>query len=99
MGSFITIDFGNGSSTLQILQLLQQDATLTNKEVAFKLHKSVATIHERIRRLKDQGYIKKVVAILDGKKLGCGLVAFSHVLLTDHTKETLDQFENTVTRQ
>jgi len=47
---------------------------------------------------RSPGYIKKVVAILDGKKLDRGLIAFSHVLLTDHTKETLDQFENAVTR-
>ncbi|WP_431209606.1 Lrp/AsnC family transcriptional regulator [Puia sp. P3] len=37
------------------------------------------------------------MAILDGRKLERGLIAFSHVLLTDHTKETLDQFEKTVT--
>jgi len=89
---------GLDPTDLQILRLLQQDASLTNKEIAFKLHKSVATIHERIRRLKEQGYIKKVVAILDGRKLERGLIAFSHVLLTDHTKETLDHFEKTVTR-
>jgi DNA-binding Lrp family transcriptional regulator len=88
---------GLDPTDLQILRLLQHDASLTNKEIAFKLHKSVATVHERIRRLKDQGYIKKVVAILDGRKLERGLIAFSHVLLTDHTKETLDQFEKTVT--
>ncbi|WP_431209605.1 Lrp/AsnC family transcriptional regulator [Puia sp. P3] len=50
---------GLDPTDLQILRLLQQDASLTNKEIAFKLHKSVATIHERIRRLKEQGYIKK----------------------------------------
>ena len=88
---------GLDSTDMQILRLVQQDASLTNKEIAFKLHKSVATIHERIRRLKEQGYIKKVVAILDGKKLDRALIAFSHVLLTDHTRETLDQFEKEVT--
>ena len=53
---------------LQILRLLQKDASLTNKEIAFELDKSVATIHERIRKLKEQGYIKKIVALLDRKK-------------------------------
>ena len=42
---------------LEILKLLQRDASLTNKEVSLMLHKSIATIHERIRRLKEQGYI------------------------------------------
>lgn len=83
---------------IEILRLLQRDASLTHKEIAFKLHKSVATIHERTRRLKERGYIRKVVAVLDGRKIGVGLVAFSHVLLNDHTKETLDRFEQDVTR-
>jgi Lrp/AsnC family transcriptional regulator, leucine-responsive regulatory protein len=54
-------------------------------EIAFELNKSVATIHERIRKLKEQGYIKKIVALLDRKKINKGLIAFSHVLLNDHT--------------
>ena len=39
---------------LKILGLLQKDASLTHKEIAFKLHKSVATIHDRTRRLKQE---------------------------------------------
>src|SRR5581483_5235486 len=83
---------------IEILRLLQRDASLTHKEIAFKLHKSVATVHERARRLKERGYIKKVVAVLDGKRLGVGLIAFSHVLLNEHTKETLDKFEHAVSK-
>ena len=83
---------------IEILEILQTDATKTHKEIAFKLHKSVATIHERARRLKEQGYIKKIVAVLDGKKVGTGLIAFSHVILREHTKETLDKFEREANR-
>lgn len=83
---------------LNILRILQKDATLTNKEIAFQLNKSVATVHDRIRRLKDQGYIKKVVAILDRKKINKGLIAFSQVLLNDHTANTLATFEKEVSK-
>ena len=38
-----------------ILRLLQRDAELTNKEIAYQLNKSVATVHERVRRLKVLG--------------------------------------------
>ncbi len=62
---------------IEILKLVQRDAELTNKEISFKLHKSIATIHERVRRLKRPGYIKRTVAILNGKKLNLGLTAFS----------------------
>ena len=81
---------------LKILSLLQQNASLTNKEIAFQLHKSVATIHDRTRRLKEEGYIRRVAAILDPKKIGKGLIAFSHVLLNDHTSATLTNFEREV---
>lgn len=83
---------------LEILRLLQHNAELTNKEISFKLHKSVAAIHERIRRLKEQGYIKRVVAILDKKKIDKGLIAFSHVLLKDHSAQTLSTFEKEVVK-
>ena len=83
---------------IEILKLLQKDGSLTNKELSYKLHKSIATIHERIRRLKDQGYIKRTVAILDKKKINKSLIAFSHVLLNDHTAETLTTFEREIVK-
>jgi Lrp/AsnC family leucine-responsive transcriptional regulator len=86
------------SIDLQILRLLQKDASLTNKEIAFELDKSVATVHERIRKLKEQGYIKKIVALLDRKKINKGLIAFSQVLLNDHTAKTLATFEKEVAK-
>jgi DNA-binding Lrp family transcriptional regulator len=57
---------------LKILDLPQKDASLTDKEIALKLHKSVATIHDRTRRLKREGYIQRIVAILDRKKMARG---------------------------
>ena len=86
------------SIDIEILRLLQKNAELTNREIAAQLYKSVATIHERVRRLKEQGFIKKVVAILDGKKINKGLVAFSHVLLHDHAADTLSGFEKEVVK-
>ncbi|MHA4809984.1 Lrp/AsnC family transcriptional regulator [Flavitalea flava] len=82
----------------EILKLLQKNALLTNKEISYKLHKSIATIHERIRRLKEQGYIQRVVAILDRKKINRSLIAFSQVLLNDHAASTLVQFEQEVAK-
>lgn len=82
----------------EILKILQIDASLTNKEIAYKLNKSIATVHERVRRLKEGGYIKAVVAILDRKKINRGLLAFSHVLLNEHTATSLKAFEEEVAK-
>jgi DNA-binding Lrp family transcriptional regulator len=81
---------------LSILRLLQQDAELSHKEIAHKVHKSAATITERVRRLKETGYIKRTVSILNRKKINRGLIAYSHVLLNDHTASTLKTFEEMV---
>ncbi|MFD2871690.1 Lrp/AsnC family transcriptional regulator [Mucilaginibacter ximonensis] len=86
------------ATDIAILKLLQIDASLTHKEISFQLRKSVATVHERTRRLKEQGYIKAVVAILDRKKIDRSLIAFSQVLLNDHSAETLGSFEREVSK-
>ncbi|WP_316799725.1 Lrp/AsnC family transcriptional regulator [Pedobacter frigidisoli] len=80
----------------EILRILQIDATNTHKQLSEKLHKSVATINERIRRLKKLGYIRKTVVILDRRKVDCNLIAFSQVLLNDHAANTLREFEQEV---
>ncbi len=80
----------------QILRLLQVDASVTNREIAQTLRRSITTIHDRISRLKEEGIILRSVAILDRKKVGKGLLTFSHVLLNQHTIEVLEQFEKSV---
>lgn len=75
---------------------MQEDAGLTHKQIAAKAFKSVTTVTESIKRLKDRGYIKRIVAILDRKKIDRSLIAFSHVLLNDHAASTLAAFEKQI---
>jgi len=83
---------------IALLKLLQQNAELSNRELAIKVHKAITTVQERIKRLKEFGYIKRTVAILDRKKIDRNLIAFSQVLLSDHTHETLGTFEREVAK-
>lgn len=82
----------------EILRCLQKDASVTHKQLSDQLYKSVATINERIRRLKNLGYIKRVVAIVDRRKIDRNLIAFSQVLLNDHAAATLRGFEEEVVK-
>jgi DNA-binding Lrp family transcriptional regulator len=75
---------------------LQADAAVTHRQIAQTLRRSITTIHDRISRLKQEGIILRSVAILDRKKVGKGLLTFSHVLLNQHTIEVLEQFEKAV---
>ncbi|MFD1771784.1 Lrp/AsnC family transcriptional regulator [Sphingobacterium suaedae] len=83
---------------LKLLRLLQKDASLSNKALSYHLNKSVAAVHERVRKLKANGYITRTVAILDRKKVGIGLISFSQVFLKAHTAEVLNDFEREVAK-
>lgn len=77
----------------EILDLLQRDARITHKEIGNRLHKSVTPIHVRVKRLEEEGYIKKYVAIVDPVKIGRGLVAYTQVQLKEHSQEALAGFQ------
>jgi Lrp/AsnC family leucine-responsive transcriptional regulator len=84
------------SVDLRILQLLQHDARLTNKEVADKLGKSVTPVYERIKRLEEEGFITRYVALVDGEKIGKHLTAFTTVQLKEHSATALRGFQKEV---
>ncbi len=61
---------------LQILRILQENSKLTTKELAARVSLSSTPVFERLKRLEQQGYIKKYVAVLDAEKLNRGFVVF-----------------------
>lgn len=77
----------------RILDQLQSDASLTNQELAERVHASPPTCLRRVRRLTDIGVIEKQVAILDPAKLGSTLTALIEVTLDIQAAERLDEFE------
>lgn len=81
---------------LRILQLLQHDARLTNKEIADKIGKTVSPVYERIRKLKDDGIIQQYVAVLDKRKIGRALTAYTQVQLKEHADHMMKTFEKEV---
>jgi len=81
---------------IRILQLLQHDARLTNKEIADKLGKSVTPVYERIRRLEEEGFIARYVALLNKDLIGKPLLAFTTVHLKEHSLVALKGFEKEV---
>ncbi len=78
---------------LRVLDLLQQDASLSNQALAERAHVSPATCLRRVRRLVEVGIIEKRVAILSPDKLGAGLSALVEITLDRQGAEHLDAFE------
>ena len=60
--------FVTDSVDLEILKLLQQNARITVKEISDKVHLSTTPVHERIKRLEEQGVIKQYAAIIKRSK-------------------------------
>ena len=79
-------------SDIAILKILQQDADLTNKQIAARVHLSPTPVFERIKRLRADGYIKKIAAVLDVEKLNCSFVAFCYIKLKQHTFDNAERF-------
>ncbi len=63
----------------KLLTLLSEDATRSYSELGKMLHLSAPAVHERAKRLRQDGVIKATVATIDGSKVGRSLLAFVHV--------------------
>lgn len=81
----------------QILDFLQENASLTAKEMAAKLNITATPIYERIRKLERSGIIMKYVALLDPEELGYKLTVFMNICLNTQTLEVRKNFINTIT--
>lgn len=90
---FIALD----AVDLQLLDILQHDASLSNVALAEKVGVSAPTCLRRVKRLRVEGWIERQVAVLNADKLGAalghGLTALVEVSLDKQGSEHLDDFE------
>jgi DNA-binding Lrp family transcriptional regulator len=88
------------ATDLALLDLLQQDASRSNLELARLAHVSPPTCLRRVKRLQEAGLIERQVAILSPERLatllGHGLEAIVEVTLDRQGAELLDAFEQRV---
>ena len=81
---------------LQILRTLQENARLTVKELASNVSLSSTPVFERLKRLENQGYIKKYIAVLDAEKLNQGFIVFCNVKLKRVNREIANSFTDVI---
>lgn len=77
----------------RILDLLQVDAKYTIKEIAAELGMTATPVYERIRRMEEEGYIKRYVALVNKDKLDFHVVVFCNLSLKEHNRQVLKSFE------
>lgn len=85
------------ATDLRILEELQTDASLSNVELARRVHLSPSPCLARVRALEARGLIRQYVALLDAKQLGLHLNVFISISLKQQSRETLQAFEERIT--
>jgi DNA-binding Lrp family transcriptional regulator len=69
-----------------ILKLLQENARITVKEIAEKVHLSTTPVHERIKRMEESGVIEQYATLVNHSKVNKGLMVICYVSLKQHGK-------------
>ncbi|CAN5651562.1 Lrp/AsnC family transcriptional regulator [soil metagenome] len=75
-----------------ILRLVQENAKLTVREIASRIHLSPTPTHERIKRLEQLQVIRQYVALVDNRKVNRKVMVICQVALKEHDKQTAHDF-------
>ena len=71
---------------IAILRALQHNAKATVQEISSQVHLSSTPVHDRIKRMEQNGVIKQYVALVDKSKINKGLMVICYVSLKEHSK-------------
>ena len=76
----------------EILQLLQEDASLSLAEVAARVNLTQTPCWRRIQKLQAEGVIRKQVVLCDANKLNLGLTTFVTIRTSQHNERWMQRF-------
>ncbi len=86
------------SIDLKILSVLQTDASLSNVELARRVHLSPSPCLARVKALRQAGVIRRHVALLDPEAVGLGVSVFISISLREQNTAALAEFERRIER-
>lgn len=81
---------------IRILNCLQTDASQSSSEIADKVGLSQSPCWRRMQRLKDEGYIREQVAVLNREKLGESMYIFAQLKMSRLSDEERERFVSAV---
>jgi Lrp/AsnC family transcriptional regulator len=87
-----TLDPGD----IRILRIMQRDASLPIAEIARQAGMSQTPAWRRIKRLKDAGILRAVVALVDREPVGLRFVAYAFVKLGVPSRQNMEAFDRMV---
>lgn len=80
----------------KILAELQNDARISNADLARKVHLTPSPCLARVRALERSGLISRYVSLLDAQKLGLAVSVFIQVRLEKQVERSLEVFERAI---
>jgi DNA-binding Lrp family transcriptional regulator len=81
-----------------ILSMLQQNADIPGKVIADTVHLSTSAVERRIARLKQDGMIEKIVAVISPKAVDRTLSILVELEIQNEHRHTLEQFQRWLDR-
>ena len=81
---------------LNILAALQRDSSLTNVELARRVHLSPSPCLARVKALRKAGVIRRYVALVDPEAVGLGVSVFISISLREQNTAALAEFERRI---
>jgi Lrp/AsnC family leucine-responsive transcriptional regulator len=79
-----------------ILHELQQNARITNTELAQRVDLSAPGVQKRLRKLEDNGAIRQYTAIIDPEAVGYDMLCFVQVTLQRHEPSAVEHFRHVI---
>ena len=79
-----------------ILRVLQENARISNQDLADRIGLSPSPCLRRVRALEEAGILTGYRALVNAKALGYTLMALIHISMDEHTPERFQRFEQEV---
>jgi Lrp/AsnC family transcriptional regulator len=92
MPADVTLD----PADIRILRILQRDASLAVADIAREAGMSQTPAWRRIKRLKDAGIVRAVVALVDRHAVGLHFVAYAEIKLGLPSRKNMENFDRLV---
>jgi Lrp/AsnC family leucine-responsive transcriptional regulator len=81
---------------IRLLRILQENARLSNVELAERIGLSASPCLRRMRQLEDSGVIKGYMTLIDQNVIGLPVSVFISVTLKEQSERALDEFEGRI---
>jgi DNA-binding Lrp family transcriptional regulator len=79
-----------------LLEHLQDDARMTNTELARRVDLSAPGLQKRVRKLENAGVIEQYITLVNREALGYDMLCFVQVTLQRHEPEAIRNFRKVV---